>query len=589
MAGTHAALAVRGNSIYLFYATDKNPSGTLSAISSQPPSSSSSSISNTASPIATSPVIPASASSFSEQNYAQDNTDRQILAAEPAITPTTPNNGGGNSLYMQPQAISPDTVAPGVGGQVTSISIASTSSYVPSTNTYRHDLLLAYNFRTQPSILARLTPMSPGTGSGLQSSSPPASPQWSFDLNPSQSLAPPLGVSYLWLAAGTSGGIPADDEHEGTTVYQLVAAGPTVVPQLRIIDVTDSGRPILASPAMGIQRDLSDPVVVRLKNNVQVDTAVIGVSVSSPLTTAIRVNSDLRLQSLLMPVPEPFDGTACYTDGNGQLVKATQQFIQSMSIVFTGGSGSWTDRKNPTSSNNLPSPILACASIDNTLFAVLEGPTGPVIYTADMSAPTGWVWRQRQLININNGNTSGNGGALFWFLWRRRRASGDFKSRGLGGSEGVEKITVRPPLAPPPQPGAGLLHQQHTYSPVFSENSATAVMVPGQVRYMSSQSLGQQPVVSMSPQMNYHQPIASTAAPGWTTAVYPTGGSNSQPGEYIPMVASSLSTAPPPPISTAMYGAAAVAAPVTASSIPSTPGYSHAASPVIFGDKQELT
>ncbi|KAK3819482.1 MAG: hypothetical protein J3R72DRAFT_34394 [Linnemannia gamsii] len=322
MAGTHAALAVRGNAIYLFYVTDRNPSGTLSAISSQPPSSSSST-SNTASPIASSgPFIPASASSFSEQNYGQDDIDGQVLAAEPAIAPTAPNSGDGNNLYMQPQAISPNSVAPG-GGQVTRLSMVSTSSLGASTSTYRHDLLLAYNSGTQLPLLFRLTPKSPGTGNGLQSSSPPGSPQWSFDLSPSQPLAP---ASYLCLATGISGGRPIDSENEGTTVYQLVAAGPTFVPQFRIIDVYDSGRPTVAPgpglPFISIQPNLN-PVVVRLKNNDQVDTVVIGVSATSPLATAIQINSDLLQLSSLMSVPGRFDATACYTDGKPTAIATT--------------------------------------------------------------------------------------------------------------------------------------------------------------------------------------------------------------------------------------------------------------------------
>ncbi|KAF9121107.1 hypothetical protein BGW39_010843 [Mortierella sp. 14UC] len=386
-----------------------------------------------------------------------------------------------------------------------------------------------------------------------------------------------------------------DTDHEGSSVYQLVTSGPNSVPQVLKIDVTDSSRPVMVSRglAVGIRPDQSNPVLVRLKGNFDFDTAVIGASSSSPLTTAIQIDGELQHLSALITVPGLFDDTACYTDGNGQIIKATQQTIQSFSI--TAGLGSWTDRKTPSSSSNLPTPILACATIDSTLYTVLEGPTGPIIYTADISPSTEWIWRSRPLININSGGVGGGnggsnggnegilpvdssdrsgkglstgamvgivavvlvvlGGALFWFLWRRRRAGEHSKARGLGGGAG-EKITVRPPLAPPPQPGLAA-HQQHAYSPVFSENSATTtVMVPGHghgqpARYMSSQSL-----------------------------VYPPSNST-RPGEHIPMVAPSLSTAPPPPISTAMYGTS------TAASIPSTPGYSHT-SP-IFGDKEELT
>ncbi|KAF9909787.1 hypothetical protein EC991_008110 [Linnemannia zychae] len=611
MSGAIATLAVRGNSIYLFYVTQKNQ-GTLSALSAQPPFSSSSPT-NTASPLPNSgPIIPASASSFSEQSYGQDGGnegEKQVSAVDSAaIVPTVP---GGSNLYLQPQSISPSAVAPR-GGQFTSISMVSTSSLVPSTNTYRHDLLIACNGRGQLPLLLRLSPTFPNTGSGPQAGS---SPQWSFDSNISPPLAPSLTTSYLSLATGSSGRM-FDTDSEGSSVYQLVASGPSSVPQVLKFDVTNPSGPIMvpwAPGAVGIRPDLSNPVIVSLKGNSAFDTAVIGVSSSSQLMTAVQIDSESQQLSALLMVQGQFDDTACYTDGNGQIIKATQQTIQSLSVA--GMSGSWIDRKTSSSSNNLPTPILACATIDSTLYAVLEGPSGPAIYTADISPSTEWIWRSRPLINIggsNGGIGNGNGGsdgalpvdssdrsskglstgamvgiiavvlvvlggALFWFLWRRRQSGAHSKAHAL------DKITVLPPLAPPPQPGV-IGHQQHAYSPVFSENSATTtVMVPGHgqpARYMSSQSLGQQPVVSMSPQMNYHQPITSPPAPGWTTAVYPPSNST-RPGEHIPMVASSLSTAPPPPISTAMYGTS------TSASIPSTPGYTHA-SP-IFGDKQELT
>lgn len=152
------------------------------------------------------------------------------------------------------------------------------------------------------------------------------------------------------------------------------------------------------------------------------------------------------------------------------------------------------------------------------------------------------------------------GGAIAWFLMRRRRQSPGHSKH----AERVEKITVRPPPSAPvvapalgAVPGAG---QNQQYLPPYP-----GLPHPGSV--------------SMSPQTNYHQnQVPTSSGAGWTTAVYP---SSSQPGEYIPMVISSLNTAPPAPLSHHMYTPAG-------SSIPSTPIYS-AVSPIIVGDKQELT
>ncbi|KAF9151172.1 hypothetical protein BG015_007002, partial [Linnemannia schmuckeri] len=144
------------------------------------------------------------------------------------------------------------------------------------------------------------------------------------------------------------------------------------------------------------------------------------------------------------------------------------------------------------------------------------------------------------------------GGVAFWFLRRRQRAAKDLKAL----NERVDKVTVRPP---PPGTGAVPGQLQQGYSPAYAAGPPPP---PGSV--------------SMSPQLNYHQQVPSSAA-GWTTAVYPP---SSRPGEHIPMVASSLTTAPPAPPNhnNMMYSSAA-------SSIPSTPVYS----PTIVGDKQELT
>lgn len=213
----------------------------------------------------------------------------------------------------------------------------------------------------------------------------------------------------------------------------------------------------------------------------------------------------------------------------------------------------------------------------------------PKVYTAEMND---WIWRSRQLTNVDNsgggnGRDGGSvgeistdhsksgglsagamvgivavvvvlGGVGFWWLMRRRRTAKGLKA--LNGR--AEKITVRPP----PPPGTG------------------GVIMPGQQGYPAAYAAGQAPPppgsVSMSPQQNYHQQVPSSAA-GWTTAVYSP---STRPGEHIPMVASSLSTAPPAPLThinnNMVYSSAG-------SSIPSTPVYAPI-SPIV-GDKQELT
>ncbi|KAF9089021.1 hypothetical protein BGX23_006971 [Mortierella sp. AD031] len=607
MAGAIAAFAVRGNSIYLHYATDSNPFGSLSVISPQPPSSASSSsaFSPTSSPVSNSGFPSFSVNVNKGGLDGQDEEHATVAPTAPItntalyIQPQTVRFNSTNNPFRQPQGLS-----------AASLSMVSTSSFDPQRNHYRHDLLLAYNLKTPQSrpILVRLTPQFPATGSGLQPSA--SGPFWMLD---QPSLQLPSNATKLWLASGVAkgaGGITTPAP-EGSSVYQLIQAGSDSVPQLVKTNVTNPLSPTeqwrvgIFSTRSGID---GSPKVIRLSGS-SFDAAVIGSDASSMASvfggTRIQMGIEQDFTKTGYTMPDPYDPSACYTEANGQIIMASSQTILTFTYPPIGGIPQWGLRQPPSLQPYLKSPILACATVDSTLYAVIQGDGGaPAIYTVDMGVSgKDWFWTLRNLVNVPNaGNAdmdgddgSNNGGgnipadlnpnsssrsngistgttigivvavvillgaALLWFLWRRRRI-GKSKYQATGSIAHVEKMTIRPPpTRPPPPPGGSGLG----YSPG-----------PG---YMTPQ--GVPVVVSMSPQMNHHQPTAlppTTSAAGWTAAVYPA----SQPGEYIPMVASSLSTAslpPPPP-------------PFSYTSEPSTPAFSQAyAQSPIMGDKQELT
>lgn len=568
-----AACAVRGNSIYLYYRPANGPSTQpLFILSPQPPLSSSGS--NTGSPTtASGPINPYAPSSLSQTNsYSHDYTiitasksdDERTIDAVPDIGPTAPSSGGDSALFIQVLNIyNSGPSLDDLGRQASRVSIATTSSFDGRTVTY--GLLLALNPSSGFPLLVQMNSQSPTTGN-RQNSSFSDSP-WTLNTLPRWSLEPYGSATQYWLAASTS---PAP---EGSSVYQLFATQANSVLLARY-DVANQVLPVdtmFKLPTDGYH------TMIKLTGITGFDAAIVG-------------DSEIYLVditgSLSYIIPNLYDSTACFTSANGQIIKATQENIQTRFLP----NGAWLSHQPPKS---LPSPILTCATLGNTLYAVVQGDSDgmPKVYTAEMND---WTWRPRQLFNFDNsGNGSGRGGGSvgeistdhtksnglstgamvgivivvvavvlggigFWWLMKRRRAAKDLKA--LNGR--AEKITV----LPPPPPGAG------------------GVIMPGQQMYPPAYAAGQAPPppgsVSMSPQVNYHQQVPSSAA-GWTTAVYPP---STRPGEHIPMVASSLTSAPATPLTHInnhiVYSSAG-------SSIPSTPVYSPT-SPIV-GDKQELT
>ncbi|KAF9548163.1 hypothetical protein EC957_007191 [Mortierella hygrophila] len=579
-----AACAVRGNFIYLYYRSGQRPlTKPLFVLS---PQSFSSSGSNTTYSAATSvPINPYTPSSLSQTNsYSQDDTtiiapskddDERTIDATPDIGPTTaPSSGGDSALFIQVQNTynsSPSLET--LGLQASSISIAATSSFDSRTGIYRYDLLLAFS---QPSLSSplvfQMTAQSPATGNSQDSSISDST--WTPNTFTPPAMTPFGVATQFWLAASAS------STPEGSSFYELYSTRESPVLHLSRYDVA---KQIVTDVNANIPILADYPTMIKLTGITGFNGAIIGDSSTTATSTGIQFMDSTGSLSFVMTIQDTYDSTACYTSANGQIIKATQGTIETTTVDKSISSGVWSPR---SSSNPLPSPILTCAALGNTLYAVVKGGSDgmPMVYTAEMND---WIWRSRQLYNFDNsGGGSGSvgvistdhnkrsglsagsmvgiavavvvlGGVGFWWLMRRRRAARDLK--GLNG--GVEKITVRPP---PPGTGGVMVPGQQTYPPAYTTGRAPPP--PGSV--------------SISPQLNYHQQVPSSAA-GWTTAVYSP---STRAGEHIPMVASSFTTAPPAPLThinnNMVYSSAS-------SSIPSTPVYSPT-TPIV-GDKQELT
>ncbi|KAG0314603.1 hypothetical protein BGZ97_009127 [Linnemannia gamsii] len=292
-----AACAVRGNSIYIYYQSNKNPSSyPLSVLSAQP--SSQSSGSNAGSPTATpGPINPYFPSSLSQTNtYGQyddatttvskSNDNKKILATDSDIAPAAPSNGvkGVNgTLYVQLLSIINS------GSNLASLGSQASSLSMVSMNTYRHDLLLAFNGRggsmMSGSALVRMIPQSPSTGNGLDSLS---GLPWTFE-----TIQPPLlaygATTQLWLA--TPRGSTAD---QASLVYDMFTSQNKAGLQLGMLDI-DGGRVSVLGNVIPIQSD-GNPVLVHLESSTSLlnyNMAIIGVSSTAPtLSTGIYFSSD---------------------------------------------------------------------------------------------------------------------------------------------------------------------------------------------------------------------------------------------------------------------------------------------------------
>ncbi|KAF9279376.1 hypothetical protein BGZ88_012789 [Linnemannia elongata] len=317
-----AACAVRGNSIYLYYRPANGPSTQpLFVLSPQPPLSSSGP--NTGSPTtASGPINPYAPSSLSQTNsYSHDYTiitasksdDERTIDAVPDIGPTAPSSGGDSALFIQVQNIyNSGPSLDDLGRQASRVSIATTSSFDGRTVTY--GLMLALNPSSGFPVLVQMNSQSPTTGS-RQNSSFSDSP-WTLktlSLQPSASGY----VTQFWLAASAS------SAPEGSSVYLVFATQDSSGPLFGRYNVAN--RLIAVDPLFNPSQIEVYQTVIKLTGITGFDAAIVGDS-------GIQLVDSNGSLSYVMTISNPYDPTACFTSANGQIIKATQETIQTTTV-----------------------------------------------------------------------------------------------------------------------------------------------------------------------------------------------------------------------------------------------------------------
>ncbi|KAF9961220.1 hypothetical protein BGZ65_011029, partial [Modicella reniformis] len=179
-------------------------------------------------------------------------------------------------------------------------------------------------------------------------------------------------------------------------------------------------------------------------------------------------------------------------DGKGSVIIASTTMILTVSPM----SGEIMPRQfgNPP----LPSPILACATMNSKLYAVLKGSSNvPEIVVADMMLTKSWDWQPVQIEVVAGGDLPNNGAdgadkkglsggtiaaiaavaviviVVLGFVFNRR-----LRRRKQEEPDSTKKTTVSPDSAPPtpapvPGPPRGIPPMMLGYSPADITKSKT--------------------------------------------------------------------------------------------------------------------
>ncbi|KAF9920442.1 hypothetical protein FBU30_009724 [Linnemannia zychae] len=580
-----ASVAVRSDTLYLYYTTTNQTQGSLYAISSNNSSSSSFSAASSAALPSTFNNFNSASAIFAEHNYKQDSYSQygriQTVADDTISSAAAPSSA--NTLYIQRQTINSASFNDIPRETLTGISLASTSSYDDSLGDYRHDLLLAYNYQNTASVFVKLVPHTPSPGNGLQpTTAKSGSPWWlsivQGDLTPANSVVQLRHAPSMPITSSNPSIL-------GSHIYQLFTTDSGWT-RVRKFDVSSSasvkqlGETFYTDIRPGSRVSI---IYLTMPNNVQnYDMAVLNPSWDNSGTNVL-VSTPEPSRASNFTISGKFDVNDCFTNGNGLIIKITQSAIYTNNLGDYRSVSQWTAQQRP-GSIPLPSPVLACATNGNTLYAVLEG---PVIYTAQIN---NWIWQETSLVNFPQETITEDkkafpkgaiagiavavviilGGVLFWLLWRRKRL-------GLGLFSSRKKLAEKGTLGPLPPSFTGRESQPGSimqYSPVFSENSPTMV---------------NSTTVNITPPITTYQSLpASTAnlnpipSTGWASAYHPATSNR----DLIPMVSTShlnapqLATVPESPLNNNSFLG-------YAPSIPTTPNY--APTGPIVGDKEELT
>ncbi|KAI1313436.1 hypothetical protein EDD11_002543 [Mortierella claussenii] len=456
--------------------------------------------------------------------------------------------------------------------------MVSTSTRDPNSTSYRHDLVLAFNFAQSPHpFIFRLSPQTPNVGNGpsgvssgsSNSSSPSA---WTLT-DQSQSFGTTSSTSYTWLASGTVGqSISASPE--GSALYEILTAPSKVT--LQKLDVSGSSPiPSLNWPVViTFFDDAAEPRILRLSDRSGMnDVVVIGSCTATPTTpqgACLVLLNEVTFD--VISTNMPYDPTACYTEANGSVIMASTAGIWTVPYTSITSTSTWINRQPPGLLPNLPTSILACAVTNSKLYAVLQGNSGmPSIRAIDLTS-LNWDWQTVQLAAVpsgdlnsgqgnnspgaqiggsNDNNVGGSGSKKglstavliviivvivilllllgLLFLWRYRRNK---RKAGSHHAQGLGKTIVAPaPIIPAPVPGSG-------YSPYTVPSPATT-LTPSGAAFMAPPHPSQAPVRGGSSGSMDKQEFSEYSQSSQQSAAAPVAYTSTQPTAHIPISAAS--------------------------------------------------
>ncbi|KAF9350411.1 hypothetical protein BGX34_001231 [Mortierella sp. NVP85] len=367
------------------------------------------------------------------------------VLSPPSSTPNAGGNGNTPSLLNHPQYYSGEPIPLKPSQAITSASMVSTATASPNDPAVpHHNLLLGLNTPTGPFLL-QLEPQFPNIGDGLTSgknTNNMDTSTWKLT-DKSATLKTRLGATRVWLSSGQlkanpmTGTVPL----EGSAIFELVGSGMSNIIQKLDVSTQSPGIPLTGWPVTQAFLDNTlNPKIVRvdpLTNNQNLgigvavgtyDAVIVGACQMST-GTCVEFISDTTYKPLMTNLM--YDPTSCIAAYNDALFMATTDNIWRLPFPNVMPDPKWTARQPPSFAPRLPSPILACTTVNSTLFAVLKGKSSsPAIYSVDL-AQANLDWQEVQLVTVSpvggsNGNKPNpNGGT-----WDSDSASA---SKGLSG------------------------------------------------------------------------------------------------------------------------------------------------------------
>ncbi|KAG0324725.1 hypothetical protein BGZ99_001503 [Dissophora globulifera] len=207
------------------------------------------------------------------------------------------------------------------------------------------------------------------------------------------------------LASATKDTSAGQASSEGSAVYELFV-NTTSISTLKV-DVSETTgvpyHPILKFSSMSLST-ATPPKIVRLTDSGPYDVVVVG-SCASP-TIGICLTFIGALEASTLQTPMPYDPTSCIVHANGSVIVATTSGVWTYPYAGTLQPGAnWTAHQAPGLKPNLPSPILACATSNSKLYAILQGDEEtPSVRSIDMTTQN-WDWQAVQLIETAGSGT----------------------------------------------------------------------------------------------------------------------------------------------------------------------------------------